>query len=1334
MGATPGIFNAGTPTTAGPALPSLVVKPKTDGKTKDTAGPGANDNAYDSDALASTLTFMNAKGTASRAGDAKRRTAKSALEKALAPRLDALRAKARAEARAKAEADRKAFDAKAFDKAFDEKVEAGIEEYATAIDAVNEPGVETIAAVRKAVGDLTKVIGKQGLKTTDGTALNGYAKEGEIGLDSTLEADAEALRNAAAEELADQLFQTLFGTQSKGDFGSEVSKRLEGTLGKGEAESLRASSEDDTVTVEGVGTAEAQSSRDTVSASALTYTISGETKFLPPSTARPRGEIFTGSVTHTSSFRIKNFSNRTLINVKLRFQTFGNKRYSHPHSKDFAHWPRGLRRFDRDEKGNLVVGEKGKGHAQIADAIAKGAQKVKLGDLTFLLGSAAKPFPVLNFDEELNLSGAKDWAENFAKDASLRYMVKETFAGRSDAQLERFLKFSVKDWQAARQKDGKSFTLAQAREDLNEQLSIIYQDRYGALGSGQLNTLKKDVTNGLRLLARKNIFKALRLDPARFAVPAAPRKPPAPEVTFQDRVRDWDQKRVSQSFGDFVSSAILPKSDAPRQISEALRTQVRSVALQNLEKSGFDPAAFTRGGRMTPLETLAATHAVAAAIQQTRIEPQLAALQFTEEIRERMRKNPVVKEFIARSQTNPFTRKTTGAYTGKTTESGISKFAKNNQDDTRRLGKALARYQHLFGTVRGNAKINTPVSDAALRQAAEAYGTLGVDSFEGPGDMTVEDAKYILGLVNGGVKAKNIDFSKQLGNILKRNPDNESWSFNPGAFTGIQRAAIVVGIIRDTNLSQAEKTKKLDQVGISQSDIKALARKFPTIDRKLDTNLLMGAYRFSGANFFNAGKDGKLIALNKSAVNAARPVEPLLGLDKEMLKSLGLGERFEKAVMEAKKGTRGAMSILVEAVNAAVQKLSKRTETFAKAIYKRYEELSDPSNPNYEAFLRDRSVVDSYISAANGNKEEAFKKLQIDRNSGRLKLETDKLPETWADAATGDSAFIGVIFGFEFPGMKAIGETLNTVGSYLLANGRVINRLTEGTGLWDEISTPRAVVSARVFVSIPQDNIAKNGLNYSVQLRWGRQIGDASGVQFITNPTGTAENARLGLGTTAGLGRAIGFAEDGVEIHFEMNNRKLKEIKLVREVEIGLIPQVVALMFRGQAEGGVGGSVIGNARVAVEWIRDEDGKLDWVPDKVSVQALGAAAGDIPDFAFPGGADERRNRALLEATGENLAGIPAEEFLNVTGAFVIGHAWYANAAFGLSPVGRRSLTAARIARANARQKKPAPARTPTPRPTPSPLPSPIRPEPPLFTKIKKNIPDPNPVPTAPGGFL
>lgn len=91
----------------------------------------------------------------------------------------------------------------------------------------------------------------------------------------------------------------------------------------------------------------------------------------------------------------------------------------------------------------------------------------------------------------------------------------------------------------------------------------------------------------------------------------------------------------------------------------------------------------------------------------------------------------------------------------------------------------------------------------------------------------------------------------------------------------------------------------LRNIDILADDLKQLERKFPIVGGGITTNLLMGAYRLRGVNFFNVGRGDSLIPLNKGAIDAARAVKPRLDLDPSVISRVELGPRYLDLVRKA---------------------------------------------------------------------------------------------------------------------------------------------------------------------------------------------------------------------------------------------------------------------------------------------------------------------------------------------------------------------------------------------------------------------------------------------------
>lgn len=186
---------------------------------------------------------------------------------------------------------------------------------------------------------------------------------------------------------------------------------------------------------------------------------------------------------------------------------------------------------------------------------------------------------------------------------------------------------------------------------------------------------------------------------------------PVAPLTVNEREKDWDERRTIKSLGALVTSATLERRSGGAV--EARRQRILRKAMSILGNNGFDPKAF-ESGSLTPLELLAATHAVAAALQDEPVPPK-GSLVFVERIRKRARNNPTVKQFVRRSNSDPFTRTTVGPYTAKTTK-GISPKKENNVGDVQRLAIALGDYEVRFG-----GGINTPVAETTLIASRSRY-------------------------------------------------------------------------------------------------------------------------------------------------------------------------------------------------------------------------------------------------------------------------------------------------------------------------------------------------------------------------------------------------------------------------------------------------------------------------------------------------------------------------------------------------------------------------------------------------------------------------------------
>ncbi|WP_299641295.1 hypothetical protein [uncultured Tateyamaria sp.] len=600
----------------------------------------------------------------------------------------------------------------------------------------------------------------------------------------------------------------------------------------------------------------------------------------------------------------------------------------------------------------------------------------------------------------------------------------------------------------------------------------------------------------------------------------------------------------------------------------------------------------------------------------------------------------------------------------------------------------------------------------ADKLGVKKVNTTTADDFSPNGlDMTGDDARYVLRMLNGGVEIAG-DVAENPGDYpgVVLNNDGKTWSFDPSALTPVQRVAIVVGILRIKSLTSEQKSAILERLGISQDDIDALAEKFPTIEGDLDTNLLMGAYRFDGADFISVGTGGKLLSLNTELVAEARAVKPLLGFDDEMLTALGLGPRFQQAVIDAKNGVGGAMQFIVEKVTEMMNKMEEGVGQFAQDLYDQYQYLLNPNSPEHEGFIKDMETVDKYYKAADGDKVQAMKDLQVDVKTGEVDLESDVVKERIFKGYAGSEGFFGFIFGFELPGTRRIGEVLNSVFAYIFSTTGRFEPASHGIGFFENFPVPNAILSFRVFIPLGQD-VDKDGLDYSFHTRWGRQIGGASdeGVSLVHN-----ENYHIGLL------RAVGFAQEGTEIHVDYNrkngNVKKKEIRLVREVEAGLIPQAIRFAIFGErAEAAFGGSAIVNGRVSISWLADDDGSVDWVPDKVGAQVLAAAQFDTPDFAvLP------KNTIFGALTG---VANQTVDYIGTTGALITGGITFAGFELGMTRQGKESLGDEAVAESTAE---------PTGEPEETPQPDQERP--PLLDEIDDIFPDDTPVPTDDGEIL
>lgn len=165
-----------------------------------------------------------------------------ALRAALAPRIEAMIETVAAERVGR----HMTFD----EVAFRAKIEKAIETYGAAIDRIVEGGPATIKEAAALVGALETILGRSGMQSLDGEALDGFSSDIGIVLNTALEGNPEALVSTLVEELGERFFQTTFDTVSQGDFGAEVAGRLAGTVTDATAPTLRGEAASDTTALD----------------------------------------------------------------------------------------------------------------------------------------------------------------------------------------------------------------------------------------------------------------------------------------------------------------------------------------------------------------------------------------------------------------------------------------------------------------------------------------------------------------------------------------------------------------------------------------------------------------------------------------------------------------------------------------------------------------------------------------------------------------------------------------------------------------------------------------------------------------------------------------------------------------------------------------------------------------------------------------------------------------------------------------------------------------------------------------------------------------------------
>lgn len=582
---------------------------------------------------------------------------------------------------------------------------------------------------------------------------------------------------------------------------------------------------------------------------------------------------------------------------------------------------------------------------------------------------------------------------------------------------------------------------------------------------------------------------------------------------------------------------------------------------------------------------------------------------------------------------------------------------------------------------------------------------LGVKDFKSSGyEMTPTVAERVLSYIRGGVSQKDFKLAGNGDRYIRRNKDGVTWSFKKNALSPIQRAAIVVGVLRDTSLPGPLRRAVLKGLGISQKDLEQLARKFPKVGGGIDTSLLMGAYRFKGANFFVAGKGKSFLALNRGAIEAARAVKPLLNFDPAMIKQLGLGPKFLDMIKKARNGARGGFNHLLEAINKIVAAIGKKTAKFAEAMYARYADLLRPGNPQHKKFMKDMKVIKTYAARFKGDRKLAAKQIQMDVRSGKVKFSSKVLKTFKNNAYKGYDLFLGFILGFDVPGVKSAVDAIKKIGNYMRSAGAPDSRVYQAAGALDGLFTPKLDVSLRCFITIPQENYKAEGLNYSLQVRVGRTRGvGVPATPRFGSATDNPDDIRLG-------GASVG-VEDGFEVHIEMNARdyRPKEIKFVFEVEGVVAGKALSKEFFGRVDVGQSAAAIVNGRVAFSWLRNSEGKMDIVPDIFNVQ--GVVIGGVNEFdgAFFAGGGTTAQAARDAAA--RLADRPVRGYPTVGLIGFVGVAGYAGVDFAMTQDGHEKNAVRGVSEARSNPTEP----RSTPRPS--------RPEPHLFGQLDDNMPAP-----------
>ena len=137
------------------------------------------------------------------------------------------------------------------------------EKFGGLVDLINQSGAVTIGEVGGLAEGKVSVTAVDGLKTDDGTPLAGFAGEGGIKLDASLENDPAALGRTASEEVFETAYQSVFGEHSKGDFGAQAVAELFGETGSMTKEEKAAlMQENDSVTLSTGETGEADRKSD----------------------------------------------------------------------------------------------------------------------------------------------------------------------------------------------------------------------------------------------------------------------------------------------------------------------------------------------------------------------------------------------------------------------------------------------------------------------------------------------------------------------------------------------------------------------------------------------------------------------------------------------------------------------------------------------------------------------------------------------------------------------------------------------------------------------------------------------------------------------------------------------------------------------------------------------------------------------------------------------------------------------------------------------------------------------------------------------------------------